>query len=62
MCHAAGFERPYGLAWLLTLVAELKEFVEDVDNPNAELTRQWIEVSERRLLSLDVSGVLSRYS
>ena len=38
-----GFERPYGLAWLLQLVAELREF-EDAD---ARVWQRWIEPLEQ---------------
>jgi hypothetical protein len=38
-----GFERPYGLAWLLQLVAELREF-EDAD---ARRWQRWIEPLEQ---------------
>ncbi len=37
-----GFERPYGLAWLLQLVAELEEW----ENEKADLWRQWLKPLE----------------
>ncbi len=39
----AGFERPYGHAWLLQLVAELDEW----DDPQAQQWRQWLQPLER---------------
>lgn len=44
-----GFERPYGLAWLLQLVAELAQW----DDPQADDWREWLqpveEIAVRRL-------------
>ena len=38
----AGFERPYGLAWLLALVQELDEW----DHPKAKQWREWLRPAE----------------
>jgi len=38
-----GFERPYGLAWLLTLCAELREWSATAD-PDADSARGWLAV------------------
>ena len=43
----AGFQRPYGLAWLLQLVAELDEW----DDPEARQWRAWLAPAERIAVS-----------
>ncbi len=43
----AGFQRPYGLAWLLQLTAELDEW----DDEQAQSWRQWLQPAEEIALS-----------
>ena len=49
MAHTerAGFQRPYGLAWLLQLVAELDEW----DNEQARQWRDWLRPAEQIAVS-----------
>ena len=45
----ASFERPYGLAWVLQLVAELKEWVDRQAKETAANLRPLEETAQRRL-------------
>lgn len=50
------WERPYGLAWYLQLTAELREWAEDEDNPQAKI---WLERLEP--LETDIADSLKAW-
>lgn len=58
-----GFERPYGLAWLLQLAAELRGWAgERADGPGAEAARAWLAPLEplETLAAARITGLLER--